>query len=228
MEAFNDTYLEALARRDPSTEENLITVFSRPIKNKLRTHLHSAQTIDDAYQETLLRIFSYFRQGKTLRNPACLPAFIHAVTANVALETVRATRRNNCSTNELCDLPDRKPDPEGATITRERCQTVRRILCEMSNTDRELLRRICLDDEDRDQICHDFRVTREYLRLLLYRARARFRILIQSEPVFSLPAQPKPAATNPSTHIQYRTSGSRQGAGHSRRRALPFGRAIAG
>ncbi|MBV8070084.1 MAG: hypothetical protein JO270_09285, partial [Acidobacteriaceae bacterium] len=87
MEAFNDTYLEALARRDPSTEENLITVFSRPIKNKLRTHLHSAQTIDDAYQETLLRIFSYFRQGKTLRNPACLPAFIHAVTANVALET---------------------------------------------------------------------------------------------------------------------------------------------
>jgi RNA polymerase sigma-70 factor (ECF subfamily) len=52
---------------------------------------------------------------------------------------------------------------------------VRRALSELSPKDRELLQRIFLDEEDKDAVCEEFGVTREYLRVLLHRARGRLR-----------------------------------------------------
>ena len=218
MRAFDENYLQALAQRDPGTEEELVSVFSRPIKVKLRTHLRSPHAVEDAYQETLLRIFTYFRVGKTLRTPGSLPAFIHSVCTNVALEMVRANRRANCSCDEIPELVDKRSNPEGDTIATERLETVRRVLGELNNLDQQLLRRVCLDEEDRDEICREFRITRDYLRLLLHRARLRLKALIQRESQDDRLAPP----------VKCLSSGSRNGAGNASRGALPFRRAFAG
>lgn len=229
MRAFDENYLQALAERDPRSEDELIAIFSRPIKTKLRTHLRSSQAVEDAYQETLLRIFSYFRLGKTLRTPASLPAFVHSVSVNVALEMVRANRHDNCSCDSVPEVADTRSDPEGDTIATERRETVRRVLGELSHLDQQLLRRVCLDEEDRDQICRELRVTRDYLRLLLYRARLRFKALIQKE---SSGNSSSPTATtsapSPFSPLKYLSSGSRNRPGHSSRGALPLRRAFAG
>ncbi|MGH9663874.1 MAG: RNA polymerase sigma factor, partial [Bryobacteraceae bacterium] len=76
---FNDEYLRALKERNPAAENDLIACFSRPVQLKLRGRLRSPDLVQDACQETFLRVFSYFRSGKTLENPASLPGFVHSV-----------------------------------------------------------------------------------------------------------------------------------------------------
>lgn len=226
MQAFNESYLQALACQDSRAENDLISTFSRAIKIKLRMHLRSPQAVEDAYQETLLRVFVYFRVGKTLRTPASLPAFIHSVSGNVALEMVRAHRKDGCSCDEIPEPVDAQADPEHQTIASERRQTVQRVLRELSEKDQQLLRKICLEEEDRDEVCREFRVTRDYLRLLLHRARVRFKAIIQSEADY--PSKGRRTRPAVSSRLQYRTSGSRDSAGDSSSRALPFRRAYAG
>jgi RNA polymerase sigma-70 factor (ECF subfamily) len=53
----------------------------------------------------------------------------------------------------------------------------------MNEKDRQLLRRVFLEEEDKDQVCREFQIDRNYLRVLLHRARLRFRaVLTQSTP----------------------------------------------
>jgi RNA polymerase sigma-70 factor, ECF subfamily len=229
VRAFDEAYLQALAERDPRTEDELIHTFSRAIKTKLRTHLRSPQAIEDAYQETLLRVFTYFRLGKRLRTPASLPAFVHSVSSHVALEMVRTHRRINCSCDDLPELVDTRSNPEGDSIANERRDTVRRILGELSTLDQQLLRRVCLDEEDRDQICRELRVTRDYLRLLLYRARLRFKALVQSgSQNHSMGTMRIRDALLSPCPVKYPYSGSRNSASDASRRALPLRGAFAG
>lgn len=225
MPAFDESYLQALACRDARTENDLVSVFSRAIKIKLRTHLRSPHAVDDAYQETMLRVFTYFRLGKTLRTPASLPAFIHSVSANVALEMVRAYRKDGCSCDEIPEPVDAKADPERDAISSECRETVQHILRELSYKDQELLRRICLDEEDRDEVCRELQVTRDYLRLLLHRARLRFKAVIQSETAKASFGRRRASAIC-RVHYNNEAGGSPDNADNSRDRALSFRRAF--
>jgi len=45
----------------------------------------------------------------------------------------------------------------------------------MKERDRELLRAIFLEEKEKDEICREFGVGREYLRVLLHRAKECFR-----------------------------------------------------
>jgi RNA polymerase sigma-70 factor (ECF subfamily) len=55
---------------------------------------------------------------------------------------------------------------------------VSQVLSEMPEKDRILLRRVCLDEEDKDSVCREYQVDRNYLRVLLHRARNRFRAVM--------------------------------------------------
>jgi RNA polymerase sigma-70 factor (ECF subfamily) len=60
-------------------------------------------------------------------------------------------------------------------ISEERTSIVRRILGELPERDRELLRRVLLEEEDKDLVCRELQIDRNYLRVLLHRARLRFK-----------------------------------------------------
>jgi DNA-directed RNA polymerase specialized sigma24 family protein len=60
-------------------------------------------------------------------------------------------------------------------VTAERKRIVRDLLGELAEKDRELLRRVLLEEEDKDAVCREYRVDRGYLRVLLHRARLRFK-----------------------------------------------------
>jgi RNA polymerase sigma-70 factor (ECF subfamily) len=179
---FDDTYLRALKDRDQDTENHLVSYFSRPVQSKLRARLRSPELVQDARQETFLRVFSYFRMGKTLDNPASLPGFVHTVCHNVALELLRGHLRHDQMAENAPEPADSAPGPEDQMVTAERKQIVRRLLGELAEKDRELLRRVLLEEEDKDAVCREFRVDRGYLRVLLHRARLRFKAaLLQSQ-----------------------------------------------
>src|SRR6267143_1214184 len=86
---FDHAYLVALRDRNPAVESHLVAALARPLWVKLHSRLRSPQLIEDARQETLLRVFTYFRSGKTLDNPASLPGFVLGVCTNVCHELLR-------------------------------------------------------------------------------------------------------------------------------------------
>jgi RNA polymerase sigma-70 factor (ECF subfamily) len=81
----------------------------------------------------------------------------------------------------VCDAPEPKDprlSPEARMVTEERKEMVAKVLGEMVEKDRVLLRRLFLDEEDKDVVCREFNVDRAYLRVLVHRARIRFRTVI--------------------------------------------------
>lgn len=174
---FDQNYLFALRDRDAHAENVLITHFSRPVHSKLRARLRSPELVEDACQETFLRVLTYFRAGKMLDNPAALPGFIHSVCHNVALEFLRAHTRQSQMPENAPEPKDYAPSPEGLMVTAERKGLVARVLEELPERDRQLLRRVFLDEADKDEVCGEFQVDPNYLRVLLHRARGRFRTI---------------------------------------------------
>ena len=56
-------------------------------------------------------------------------------------------------------------------------EKIREILEEMPERDRRLLREVFLEERDKDEVCTNFGVDREYLRVLLHRAKQSFKSL---------------------------------------------------
>jgi RNA polymerase sigma-70 factor (ECF subfamily) len=62
-------------------------------------------------------------------------------------------------------------------VAKETEKKVREILEQLSERDRRLLREVFLEERDKDEICRNFGVDREYLRVLLHRAKQSFKSL---------------------------------------------------
>jgi RNA polymerase sigma-70 factor (ECF subfamily) len=181
---FTEDYLQALANRAEDTVQHLISHFSSPVKSKLAGSVRSPGLREDAFQETFQRVLTYFQSGKTLENPASLPAFVFSVCHNTALELLRRGSRYQQS-QELSDPVDPAQSPEDRMIAEERRQIARRILQELQKKDRELLQRVFLDEEDKDSVCKQLGVDRGYLRVLLHRARMRMKMALAASPFAS-------------------------------------------
>jgi len=73
------------------------------------------------------------------------------------------------------DLVDQGVSPENEAVTAERKELVRALLDELPIKDRRILRAVFLEDAEKDEVCKRFDVTRDYLRVLVHRAKIRFR-----------------------------------------------------
>jgi len=175
---FDANYLQALASAQEDAQAQLVTTFSKRLKLALRSRLRSHQAVEDAYQETLLRVLAYFHSGKTLRTPASLPAFIESICTHVALESGRASRRHDQFPANLPDPVDTSSNPERRLLSEERKRLIRRALQVLQARDRDVLTKLFLEEEDRRAVCERLNISEQHLRLVLHRARARFRRVI--------------------------------------------------
>jgi RNA polymerase sigma factor (sigma-70 family) len=187
--AFDDAYLAALQRHDPVIEEHLVCYFSKTLKGHLRRRLRCTQAVEDGTQETLFRVLTYFRAGKTLRAASNLPAFVNSVSINVSLELLRAETRDEPLDKDFDCAPDIRANPELSVIARERAETIRRTLVQLSLKDQQILESVFLKEADKDQICEELCTTRDHLRVLLYRARRRFRAAAEQNQTIARPGR---------------------------------------
>ncbi len=151
--------------------------FSELIQLKLRSRLHSPQAIEDVRQETFSRVFAALHTGK-LRQPDRLGAFVNSMCNNVLLEHYRASSRDSSlEDEEQKDFPAVTVDVLGAIAAKQMGEKIREILEDMPERDRRLLREVFLEERDKDEVCRDFGVDRDYLRVLLHRAKQSFKSL---------------------------------------------------
>src|ERR1700680_5167647 len=103
----------------------------------------------------------------------------------VALNHLRNHRRKDrtavSSADALNELQGTEDDPEWERVGRPQwAEAARRMLDEMpAERDREILVLLYLNDEDKAQICRDLRLSEEHFNRVIFRARNRFRELLE-------------------------------------------------
>ena len=176
FESFDAAYIQRLCAGDPGTEKHFVGYFTELLHLKLRSRLKSPQALEDVRQETFVRVMSVLRKEGSLRQPDRLGAFVNTVCNNVLREQYRSAARSQSIDDEG------HPEPVATGLdafdlaeAKQLKQKVHQILGKMPSRDRSLLEAVFIEERDRDEICSQFRVDREYLRVLLYRAKQEFK-----------------------------------------------------
>ena len=175
--SFDAKYVEDLCAGDFQTQEHFVAYFTALLKLKLRSRLQSSHAIDDVCQETFVRVLQVLRKDGGLRQPESLGAFVNNVCNHVLFEHYRSSSRSESLDAE--GAPE--PAATGADVldivsARQIKENVRVILMRLSKRDRSLLKAVFPDERDRDEVCQEFGVEREYLRVLLHRAKQEFKV----------------------------------------------------
>lgn len=175
--AFDRAYVERLRGGDPPTEHHFFSYFEQLLRIKLRARALAPETVDELRQETFSRVIAALRKQGGIRQPDRLGAFVNSICNNVLLEFYRSRSHTQPLEDFHLQKTDKVLDLEGWLVTRESQDQIRRILADLPKKDRLLLRAIFLEEMDKDEICRSFGVDRDYLRVLLHRAKDKFRVL---------------------------------------------------
>ena len=174
--SFNEEYVRRLSAGDAEVEQHFTSYFAALLAIKLRTRLRSWQLVEDVRQETFLRVIRTIRTEGGIQHPERLGAFVNSVCNNVLLETFRTVGKHGQAPDDVPEQPDPAVDPESEMVSRERKIAVERILNELPRKDRDILRMIFLEEREKSEICRQMKVSGDYLRVLLHRAKSRFRV----------------------------------------------------
>ena len=175
--SFDADYVRRLRDGDNATEDHFARYFGDRIRIKAMVRLRSPQLADDICQETLLRVLRSVRKA-TIEHPECLAAYVKMVCNHVMLELFRRERGVSQLSDGADEISSSQASVETEMVQNEGRALVKRVLGELAPKDRELLQRIFLDEQDKDEICEEFKVNRDYLRVLLHRALGRLRSAI--------------------------------------------------
>jgi len=186
--AFDKSYVDRLRDGESATEAHFGSYFGLILGMILRARYLSPERVDDIRQETLTRVIAILRRDGGIRQPERFGAFVNSICMNVLRENRRDLYRTQALQPDHLDSPgpDRVLDIERSLISREIKEKVREILAEMKERDRNLLRALFLEERGKDEICRQFGVDREYLRVLLHRAKGRFRSIFDQRPESAL------------------------------------------
>ena len=155
---FDFAYVQRLSAGDSETERHFVAYFGELLGIKLRSRVRSPYLAEEIRQEVFLRAFRLIRRPDGIRQPERLGPLVNSICDNVGVE-----RR------------DESADVETEMLSMESSTAVRAVLETLPMREQLLLRAIYFEDKKRDQVCREQGVDREYLRVLLHRARLVFK-----------------------------------------------------
>ena len=136
---------------------------------------------DDLAQETFRIVIERLRHSG-LADPAGLAPFLRGTARNLLIAERRkaARRRTWGDSGELARAVAPAPSALQALLADEEAQMVRRLIGELpTDRDRELLMRFYVGEEDKDAICADLGLESMHFNRVLFRARQRFKELLE-------------------------------------------------
>ena len=166
------------------TEEHFVTYFSELILLKLRPRLRNLEQIEDVKQETFSRALSLIRSEGGLRHAERLGPLVNSICNNVLMEQYRVSNRVEALEDDAAErLVETGSDALNMVITDDIRKLVRHILNGLNERDRNILQAVFLDERDKDEVCVELGVDRDYLRVLLHRAKGSFRAMYSKRAV---------------------------------------------
>jgi RNA polymerase sigma-70 factor (ECF subfamily) len=175
---FDASYVNKLRAGDPPTEQHFITYFNELLLLKLRPRLRIPEQIEDVKQETFSRALSLIRSDGGLRHAERLGPLVNSICNNVLMEQYRMSGRVEALEDETAErLAETRPNALSMAISNDTRNLVRRVLDDLNERDRSLLKAVFLEERDKDEVCTELGVDRDYLRVLLHRAKGSFRAM---------------------------------------------------
>lgn len=172
-------------RGDPRAEEELVERYSRGLLFFLRRTTHDATLSEDLHQETF-RIALERLRGDGLDDPEKLSGFLLRTARNLFIGHYRKrTRRNEIQEpEEPAEPPADGPGQLDLMLRQEQTAAVQRLIRELpTDRDRQILLRFYVAEEDKDAICADLGLSSLHFNRVLFRARQRFKDLLESRAV---------------------------------------------
>ena len=173
LHPFDEVYVNRLRSGDPAVQQHFCAYFGELVQIKLRSRLLPRHVIEDIRQETFLRVLMAL-QRDGIEQPERLGAFVNSVCNHVLFEQYRFQDRTE-SLEPLPEPPDHGVDLDRTLLSEETRRQVEQVLRGLGQRDRDLLRAVFLEEKSREQVCRELGVDREYLRVLLHRAKSQFR-----------------------------------------------------
>jgi len=178
---FDGEYVQRLRDGDPATESHFVAYFRQLLRIKLRARYLSADIIEDLQQETFIRVFRALRAEGGIRQPERIGAFVNSVCNFVLQEHYRAQGKKHQLEEEDVDPPDKVLNLEKLAIAEEVNERVRDAVKSLSPRERDLIRKIFFLEMEKEEVCRDLGVSRDYLRVLLHRAIEHLRDALENK-----------------------------------------------
>jgi RNA polymerase sigma-70 factor (ECF subfamily) len=170
-QSFDADYVQRLSQSDGETERDFVAYFSELLSIKLRSRLRSADQIQDVIQETFLRVLKTLRSSG-MENPQALGGFVNSVCNNILFELYRAQSKVS---DPVEDRPSQDAPADSVMVSEQERSEIRRVVDDLPEKDRKVLQWLFFEERDKEEICRVLKVDREYLRVLVHRAKLRFR-----------------------------------------------------
>jgi len=168
---FDDDYVRRLREGDRDTAAHFHAYFRDLLLLKLRRRLASMDAIDEVRQEVFVR--SIERLGD-LRDARKLGSFVNSICNRVLMEYYRSEGRTE-ELDEQVDIAG-EGNIESTFETARNTARVRLVLETLPERDAEILRAVFLEEADKEEVCRRMGIDRDYLRVLLHRAKKVFRM----------------------------------------------------
>ena len=170
-QSFDAGYVERLINFDAETERDFAAYFGELLAIKLRSRLRFPELIQDVVQETFLRVLKSLRESG-IETPGALGSFVNSVCNNVLFEVYRSQSR---AVEPLTEKISEEKSVDSTLLDEEMHRNVRQVLAELPEKDRKILRWVFFEERDKGEICRLLNVDREYLRVVVHRAKQHFR-----------------------------------------------------
>ncbi|HEX4276736.1 MAG TPA: sigma-70 family RNA polymerase sigma factor [Bryobacteraceae bacterium] len=142
------------------------------LRYKVLYHVgHNCADVDDLVQESLAR-FLRAEQRQQIRNTDEFGAFLNGVCRNVILEYRRRVKREPTIDPDI-PIPDAGVRPDAEIF--EMRDAIDNGLKELAERDRVILRSLYLEGKEKDEICKEWGMSDAQFRVVLFRAKERFR-----------------------------------------------------
>ena len=166
---------------DAAAERRLFARYRLGVVLMLRRRLADRSLAEDVANDALSEALRILRE-RCLDEPDNLAAFIHGIAANFARNANRkeVRQRTDADTEAVEAAPDASADPALLNMRDSLARVVRELLSSLPvDRDRQILMRLYLNDDDKDDICRDLSLSREHFDRVVHRARQRMRAHIE-------------------------------------------------
>ena len=170
--------VDRIAHGDRGAESEFVRRFERGVRALVRRHCRPGDpVVDDLVQDVLAGVIERLRAG-AVRDASALPGYVQAaaVYATNAEYRQRRPTQTDAAIEELSD----GDGPHKQLAADQLAELLRRLLTALPvERDREILTRFYLHEEDRDRICRSLAIESGHFHRVLFRARVRFRELLE-------------------------------------------------
>jgi RNA polymerase sigma-70 factor (ECF subfamily) len=170
---------------DAMAETELVERYSRGLLYMLRRAAGDLALAEDLHQEAFRILLERLRE-RGLEEPERLAGFLHRTAKNLLVAGYRkgARRKTDGEVEGMEAVPDPASGPLQETLRQEEARRVRQLIGELdTDRDRQILYRFYIAEEEKDLICADLGLSSLHFNRVLFRARQRFKEILEDSRV---------------------------------------------